>query len=155
MLTVWADCQLVTLYNWKLHPRLLAYVDRIWGPHTVDSFADGLNHQINMYNSLYWDPWTAGVDALAQQNWGSENNFVNLPFILIPQIWDTIVHLRATTTIIAPWWPVQAFYARLQELSISSPIKLPTYPGIIPSCHHTPEPLETNGASMPGGYLEI
>ena len=61
----------------------------------VDRFADANNHLLPTYNSLFFDPTTSGVDALAQQNLGSENNFVNAPFALIPQV------LKIIATIIA------------------------------------------------------
>ena len=41
-----------------------------------------------------------GVDALAQTDWGTVNNFVNTPFHLIPQIFTNIQADQAET----PCW---------------------------------------------------
>ena len=82
-------------YEWQLNPALFAYIDRLWGPHTVDRFASLATAQLPTYNSSYLDPMTAGVDALSQTNWEHENNFVNAPFRLLNQILRTIVHQKA------------------------------------------------------------
>ena len=57
-------------------------IDKIWGPHTVDRFADYRNTHLEKYNRYMYDPFSSGVDALAQTDWGFENNYVNAPFRL-------------------------------------------------------------------------
>ena len=64
-------------YSWSIHPAVFLHLDQIWGPHSIDRFADITNHVRPQYNSLYHDPLTAGVDALAQTDWAGHNNFVN------------------------------------------------------------------------------
>lgn len=71
------------LYEWQLHPGLFNLLDSVWGPHEVDRFATMANTQLPVYNSSFLDPYTSGVDALAQQDWTSLNNFVNAPFRLL------------------------------------------------------------------------
>ncbi len=124
---MWADSlsRLSPLYEWKLHPRLWEYLDRRWGPHTVDRFSSMPTALLPRYNSRFLDPKTEGVDALAQQNWETENNFVNPPFRLLPQILDTIVAQKAWATVIAPWWPTQVWFGKLQRMSVVPPIRLP------------------------------
>ena len=39
--------------NWRLHPRLFAYLDCLWGPHTVDTFTNCQNTQLPRFNSRY------------------------------------------------------------------------------------------------------
>ena len=55
---------------WQLHPKIFAWLDKLWGPHTVDRFATMANTQLPRLNSRFADPLTEGVDALAQNNWG-------------------------------------------------------------------------------------
>lgn len=112
-------------YSWSIHPAIFRQVDRMWGPHSCDRFADATNHLLPVYNSLFFDPFTDGVDALAQTNWGQHNNFVNAPFKLIPKILDIIVAQKADATIIAPTWPSQMWFHRLKQLAIRSPLRLP------------------------------
>lgn len=126
-------------YEWKLHPRLFAYIDKSWGPHTIDRFATLANAQLRAFNSLYAEPFTTGVDALAQTDWAENNNFVNAPFRLIPQILDLVQTQKAAATIIAPLWRAQPWFQRLQNLSICPPLKLPKHNAYLP--HRTkPEP---------------
>ena len=112
-------------YEWKLHPRLFRYLDRLWGPHHVDRFASCLTAQLPTYNSRYYDPQSSGTDALAQQNWGQFNNFVNPPFRMIPQILGVLRVQRATATVIAPYWPGQIWCQQLRLMCIAPPLRLP------------------------------
>ena len=68
-------------HNWRLHPRLFAYLDRLWGPETVDRFANCQNTQLPRFNSRYWEPLSEAVDALSKDNWGYKNNFVNASYV--------------------------------------------------------------------------
>ena len=88
-------------HSWHLHPRLFHYMNKLWGPHTVDHFANCLNTQLVRFNSHYWEPLLEGVDALAQTNWSSENNHVNPPFCLLSQVLDIIKSQNAYATVIA------------------------------------------------------
>ena len=92
----------ITTTDWKLNPAIFSYLDRLWGPHTIDRCAGMNNHLIEVYNSRYYDPDTSGVDCLAQQDWGNHNNFINPPFCLIPRILSTLQRHQAVGTIIAP-----------------------------------------------------
>ena len=112
-------------YSWKLHPALFRMIDEIWGPHDIDRFADYQTRQLPRYNSLYLDPYTSGIDALAQTDWNQFNNYVNPPFFLIPRILDTIINQKAEATIIAPKWPSQPWFNTLVSLSVRWPLKLP------------------------------
>ena len=111
-------------YEWTLHPALFRYIDRIWGPHEVDRFASMTSTQIPVYNSLYLDPCTSGVDAFAQ-DWSGKNNFVNAPFALIPKVLKLLQQQGSTATIIAPKWPAQPWYKDLINMTIAPPIPLP------------------------------
>ena len=73
-------------HSWKIDPNLFRYLDNIWGPHTLDSFACMNSPQCARYNSLFLDPTTTGVDAFLQTDWREENNFVNAPLRLLPRV---------------------------------------------------------------------
>lgn len=129
-------------YDWTLNRRVFQYLDQIWGPHTIDRFAALDNTQLPVYNSYYHDPATAGVDALAQQDWGEHINCVNPPFRLIPKILQIIIQQRATATLIAPWWPAQPWFRTLQDLAVEPPIRLCNHRGIFVKPGVTPEPCK-------------
>ena len=111
-------------YDWMLHPRVFQSLDRLWGPHTIDRFAAAHNTQVRRFNSLYWDPCTEGVDALAQKNWQQENNFCNPPFWMLPKVLETIKIQKAEATVIVPWWKKQRWFQKLTKMLIDYPIQL-------------------------------
>ena len=139
--------RLNSTYEWRLHPNLFRLIESYWGPHQIDRFASMLTSQTPTYNSLYWDPLTSGVNAFAQKDWGSLNNYVNAPFNLLPQVLEVIENQRATATIIAPLWEGQVWFQKLTSLLIDEPIPLPisqrTVLRIGP--HTKPEPLKNRG----------
>jgi hypothetical protein len=128
-------------YNWKLNPLLFRMIDKLFGPHTVDRFASGVNTQLTRFNTRFWEPFTEGVDALAQQNWASEMNFVNPPFKLLDRIIDVVEAQRADATIIAPWWPGQVWFRRLRRMAVAPPLLIPNNPNSFRFMGPTPEPL--------------
>ncbi len=136
--------RLSPIYEWRLHPRLWRYLDSIWGPHTIDRFASVATTQLPRYNSLYQDPLTEGVDALAQSNWNRENNYVACPFRLIPRVLEVIQHQRAEATILAPWWPSQPWFARLSRLATAPPIRIPNTFQSFKPLGALPEPLRNS-----------
>ena len=122
----WADSlsRLPPVYEWKLHPRLWRLLDTLWGPHTVDRFGSLLTTQLPRYNSRFWDPMTEGVDAFAQ-DWSQDNNYANPPFRLIHRVLDTIQEQKACATVIAPWWPSQPWFQKIQRMAVAPPVLLP------------------------------
>lgn len=112
-------------YEWQLNKSLFVYLDQMWGPHSIDRFATMSNALMPMYNSRYADPYTSGIDALAQQNWAKHNNFVNPPFRLIPKVLQVVEKQKASATVIAPWWPAQPWFQKIMTLSVCPPLKLP------------------------------
>ena len=127
-------------YSWKLHPTVFALLNRKFKGHTIDRFADITNFKVPIYNSLYWDPLTSGVDALAQKDWALHNNFVNPPIALIPKILDIIIAQRADATIIAPHWPAQPWYRTLRTIATAYPLPLPLTRDLCEG--RNPEPLK-------------
>jgi ribonuclease HI len=132
-------------YEWRLHPAMFQILERQWGPHTMDRFASLTNTQLPRYNSRFWDPLTSGVDALAQQDWAQENNFVNPPFRLIPQVLDIVTSQRCEITLIAPLWRAQPWFRKLQEMSVAPPIRIPRKKTAMWLMKPVPEPLRNKG----------
>lgn len=128
-------------YEWKMVPVLFQQIDNLFGPHTIDRFASMSTAQLPRYNSQYADPLTSGVDALAQQDWAREVNFVNAPFRMISRVLDIIIAQKAHATIIAPHWPSQPWYQKLLDLSISPPVRLKLNGLTVIKFGETAEPL--------------
>ena len=65
--------RIIDLDDWYLNPIIFNRVDKLWGPHTIDRFADFYNKQIPRFNSRCWNPSTKAVDAFTV-DWHGENN---------------------------------------------------------------------------------
>ena len=59
--------------DWHLNLIIFQSVDKAWGPHTVDRFADFHNKQTPRFNSSCWNPGTEAVDAFTV-DWHVDNN---------------------------------------------------------------------------------
>ena len=130
-------------HEWYIHPRLFNFLDSTFGPHDIDRFASILTTQLPRYNSRFWDPQTEAVDALAQDDWATSQNFVNPPFRLLSKVIQKIINSKATATVIAPWWPAQPWFKTLQKMAVYAPIKLPQANRVcIPVTQYKPEPLK-------------
>ena len=42
--------------DWMLHPAIFAQLDSLWGPHSIDRFANPHNRQVERFNSRFWVP---------------------------------------------------------------------------------------------------
>ena len=126
--------------EWMLARPLFRFLDTMWGPHTVDRFASATSTQLPVYNTRFMDPNGMAVDALAQKNWFSENNFVNPPIRLLDKVLQVIQDQRAHATVIAPWWPAQTWFAILRKLAICPPVRI-FHKAILQLNPAIPEPL--------------
>ena len=99
--------------DWMLNTRLFRILDKLWGPHTFDRFASANNKQCGKFNSRFWCPGSAGVNALAY-NWVGENNWINPPFALIGRVLLHMKACKAVGTIIVPRWPKREWWPLLR-----------------------------------------
>ena len=44
--------------DWMVHPIIFQQIDQLWGPHTVDRFANTHNAQLERFNLRFWNPGT-------------------------------------------------------------------------------------------------
>lgn len=115
--------------DWQLSPRLFAFLNLRWGPHTVDRFASLENTQLPRYNSKWLDPKTEAVDSLRlpAAAWRAETNWCNPPWELLD---DLVLKLRCTgaaATVIAPHWPGKPWHQQLSELASEAVVYPPSF----------------------------
>ncbi|CAL5224726.1 g7458 [Coccomyxa viridis] len=99
--------------DWMLNSKYFRILDKLWGPHTFDRFASATNKQCEQFNSRFWCPGSAGVNALAY-DWSGENNWVNPPFGLMGKV---LLHMKACKAIIVPRWPKREWWPLLRARS--------------------------------------
>ena len=95
--------------DWMLNPQVFEWLESMWGPHTVDRFANSANTQLPRFNSKFWSWGTEAVDAFTC-SWGHENNWICPPPNIIPRV---IRHMRnccAAGTMVVPLWRSAPFW---------------------------------------------
>ena len=69
--------------DWSLNPVVFKELDRLWGPHTVDKFANWCNNQVPRFNSRYYCPGAEAIDAFTCDQ-GHDTNWWCPPLFLVP-----------------------------------------------------------------------
>ena len=95
--------------DWTTTRDFFAYMDSLWGPHTVDRFADSFNTKLSPFNSRFLVPGTESVNALSI-SWEGETNWLVPPLHCIVQTIQHIIASRARGTLIVPFWPSSGFW---------------------------------------------
>ena len=70
--------------DWETTNTLFKYLNRVWGPFTIDSLADNKNCKAKVFDSKYWCPNMACVDAFSTSP-QHENNYLVPPIHLTPK----------------------------------------------------------------------
>ena len=107
--------------DWGVSPNFFEFINSLFGPFTVDRFADNFNHKCSRFQSKFWCPGCEGVDAFSF-NWQGENNWLVPPIYLVPKV---LFHLRACKaegTLVVPKWPSSFFWPILFPNAYSNPV---------------------------------
>ena len=76
-----------------INPSLFQYLDQIWGPHTVDCFANEHNSQTSRFHSRFWCPGSEAIDTFTV-NWGSDVCSLVPPLYLISHALPLLRHAK-------------------------------------------------------------
>ena len=88
--------------------------NQLWGPFTIDRFADSKNTKLKRFNSKFLCPSTEGVDAFTV-SWKSENNFIVPPVYLAGKAIKHLEYYGARGVLVVPYWSSAAFWLYLVE----------------------------------------
>jgi len=95
--------------DYKLNPAVFQWLDALYGPHTVDRFANHVNTQMGRFNSRFWVPDTDAVDAFTC-DWAEDNSWWFPPVYLIPRAIRHAQNCGAKGTLVAPQWISSPFW---------------------------------------------
>ena len=101
--------RIVDYDDWQLNPLIFSELNDIWGPYTIDRFADNINAQLARFNSRYGNPGSEAVDAFTV-NWAGENNWLCPPVTLISRVIRHAQVCSAAGTLVVPAWPSAPFW---------------------------------------------
>eukprot|EP00731_Ephydatia_muelleri_P018538 Em0011g578a len=104
--------RIVDYDDWYVNPAVFAWVEELWGPHTVDRFASHYNMQLPRFNSRFASPGAEAVDAFTV-NWSGENNWWCPPPVLIPRVLRHAEGCRALGTLVVPCWESAPYWPLL------------------------------------------
>lgn len=85
------------------------FMNDLWGPYTIDRFANFHNTKLKRFNSLFWNPDSLAVDAFTQ-NWENENNWLVPPIFSVIRCIKHLIYCKARGTLIIPKWKSAAFW---------------------------------------------
>lgn len=100
--------------DWQLNPSIFAWIDKIFGPHTIDRFASTDNTKLKRFNARYFDAEAEAIDAFTQ-DWSGEANYANPDWNDIAKVIEHARKYRARLTLIYPDWPSKPWYRTIQR----------------------------------------
>ena len=89
--------------DWYLNPIIFRWLECLWGRHTIDRFTDDHNHQLERFDSRFWNPSCEAMDTFVRC-WDLENNWLFLPLFLIPRIHRHLRSRHAKGSLVIPLW---------------------------------------------------
>ena len=98
--------------DWETTEFLFKELDRMWEPHIFDRLTDSRNTELKKFNSKFWCPDIAAVDAFSQ-DWSKDNNHLGLPIHLIAKVINPLIITKSVGTLVVPWWPSAPFWPLL------------------------------------------
>ncbi|XP_068721832.1 uncharacterized protein [Montipora capricornis] len=104
-----AISHIVDFDDWYTTPEFFTHLDRLWGPHTVDRFANAANVHLPRFNSRFRVPGTEAVDAFSI-SWYGENNWLVPPVHCISRVVQHLLVCGAVGTLVVPYWPSNVFW---------------------------------------------
>lgn len=138
--------------DWSINPSVFCWLDSLWGPHSVDRFANSYNKQTNRFNSRFWDIGTEAVDTFTV-DWSEEYNWWCPPLYLVCRVLQHARVCKSSGTLIVPQWESAVFWPVLCPDGkhfaefVQGVIQLPhTYDLIVPG---------KLGASLPVGHSHM
>ena len=87
-------------------------VENIWGPHSVDRFANSHNRKLPKFFSHFWNPDSEEVDAFCF-DWAGENNWLVPPVSLVPRVIRHLFVCKFMGKLIVPKWVSAPFWPML------------------------------------------
>ena len=104
--------KIVDFDDWSVEESYFRAVNSVWGPSTVDCFANSVNAKVSRFYSLFYQPGSLGVDSLAF-DWGRENCWLVPPVYLIPRVLLHFLYCQSHGVLVVPFWPSLLFWPYL------------------------------------------
>ena len=101
-------------HDWRIAKIFFSIIKILWGPLTIDRFAYHENSQAIIFNSIFYCPYTKGVDAFSH-DWLKEKNYMVPEVSLAPKTIKYMENCKCKGVLIVPYWPFAMFWPLLFE----------------------------------------
>jgi len=95
--------------DYRLARVVFQFLDRMWGPHSVDWFASHLSAQLPRFYAQFWCPGCEGVNAFSE-SWSDRLGWFFPPPFLLSRVLEQMLYCGAEGTVVAPYWPSQRWW---------------------------------------------
>jgi hypothetical protein len=112
--------------EWSLHPSILKLLWGQWDKPLIDLFATRHNKKLPLYVSPVPDREAWAVDALSL-SWDNLYAYAYPPTAIVGKVLAKVEKHSCILVLIAPAWPNQAWYPKLLDLLIETPLALPVW----------------------------
>jgi hypothetical protein len=99
--------------DWTLSDFVFRKLVQIWGLPDIDRFAEKDNAKCLKWNTKFYEPGSAGINALAQHNYGLYLNYCCPPVALLERLVPILVQQKGETILICPYWPAAGWWVTL------------------------------------------
>jgi hypothetical protein len=127
--------------QWMIKPSIFQHISHLWGPFSVDLFADRTTKLLPKYVSWLPDPGAIHTDAFTIPWTMFHHPFINPPWNLITKVLHKILQEQLPrVTLVVPYWPSAMWFPLLQRLALTDPLLLPPQ-SVQTTSPRTPHPL--------------
>jgi hypothetical protein len=96
--------------DWILSDLVFRRLVQIWGLPEIDRFAEMSIAKCLKWNTKFYEPGSAGVNALAQHNYGLYLNYCCPPVALLERLVPILVQQKGEAILICPYWPAAGWW---------------------------------------------
>ena len=100
------------LDDWEVKPEVFHSLNAMFGPHTVDCFANYKNAKIAKFYSRFWNPGSAGVDPF-YQDWSQDLAWLVPPVSIVPRVLKFMFENKLKGTLVSPYWTSAVYWPLL------------------------------------------
>ena len=123
-------------------------LDRRWGPHTIDQYASAANARLPRFHTAFPDAKGLGAGAMAH-DWSGENNYAFPPLAELPRVAQLLFERPSIAcTVVAPYWPTQAWFQQLVDVSLHVEICAASTVSTLPPALHASARHAMAGATL-------
>ena len=106
--------KMVDTDDWGISNHIFEFLNKAYGPCTIDVFASNLSHKVGRFYAKYWCIGALGVDAFAY-NWETEFCWMVPPPNMIPKVISHCKRCKSKGILVIPKWKAAFFWPTIHD----------------------------------------